>query len=199
MASIPAKVMDRIASNRTRGKSARLYLRRNIATFPINEMAKVPRSTLKRIEIETPVAARLASAPKTSTPVGATSKLAALRTGTTKNPERVPSLIELLILGIVVVAALTVTASAGERHARWLLYRLGLFSGSQMGLCLRLDARTDDCSFEVKASDLSMGRVAELAGIPVARLAAENQDLSPNDPLPTGAHVRIRRTGDQNE
>ncbi|MDC9823278.1 hypothetical protein PRN20_06005 [Devosia sp. ZB163] len=201
MASTPAKVMDRIASNRARGKSARLYLRRNIATFPIREVAKVPRSTLKRLEVELPTdaTAKPISTPKKAEPVDAKSSAAAPKSGTTQNPERVPSLLELLILGIVVVTAVTVAASSGERHARWLLHHVGLFSGDEMGLCLRLDALTDDCSFEVRANDLSMTRVAELIGVPLATLAAKNPNLSPNDPLPSGAHVRIKRTGDRSE
>lgn len=205
MANISAELTGRIDRNRTRGKAARLYLRRNIATFPIGEIASLPRSTLKRIGIEplldatasqTNAAKKAAAAPQSA---NATATAAAPKAGPTKRPERIPSLLELLILGIVCIAVLTAVASAGERHARWLIYYLGLATGDQMGLCLRLDALTDDCSFEVKADNLSMTRLAEFTGAPLATLAAENPSFSPSDPLPVGAHVHIKRRGDQHE
>jgi hypothetical protein len=203
MASIPASLMDRVARNRTRGQAARLYLRRNIATFPISELAKLPRSTLKRIDIEPPsgpTTGRTTNARPSAPARNTATKLAdTARPGEAKRQERTASLLELLVLRVIVIVALTVTATSAERPARWLFHHLGFATGEQMGLCLRLDTWSDDCRFEIRTEKLSLSRVGELTGIPLAMLAADNSDLSSTDPLPTGVQVRIKRTGDQNE
>lgn len=203
MASRPASLKDRIARNRTRGRAARLYLRRNISTFPISELAKLPRATLRRIDVEppsSPTAGRTTNA-RTSAPARkTTTKLAGTaRPGEAKRQERTASLLELLVVRVIVIVALTVTATSGERPARWLFHHMGFATGEQMGLCLRLDTWSDDCRVEIRTEELSLSRVGELTGVPLAMLAADNPDLSSTAPLPVGVQVRIKRTGDQNE
>lgn len=196
MASIPAELMGRIARNGARGKSARLFLRRNMAQLSPEEIAKLPASTLKRIGREL---RNVAMAQANEVADAAPAQAIAAAPSEPNRPERIPSLIEMLIAVVVVIVALTVTAIAAERPVRWGLYHAGLFSSAQMGLCQRLDRWSDGCSFEVQTDDLSINRLAALVDIPPAALAAANPTLSPYEPLPKGTLVRVDRPGAKNE
>lgn len=196
MASFPALLIARIADNSTRGEAARLYLRRTISTLPIGELAKVPRSTMKRIGIERPSDRAATATPGTTGQQTTTASASTKRADLSRRRERVASLLELLVLRTALVIALTVTASSVERHVRWSIYNSGIATGEQMGLCLRLDALSDDCRFTIRTDDYSLRRVAELTGMEMVALAAENPALSSTELLPVGAQVRIKRAGD---
>lgn len=196
MASIPAKLMGRIARNGARGKAARLFLRRNVSRLSPEEIAKLPASTLKRIGREL----RAAAMGQANETVGAASgQITPPASSSSNRTKRIPSLIQLLIEAVICIVALTVTAVAVERPVRWGLYHIGLFSSEQMGLCQRLDRWSDGCSFEVRTDGLGIDQVAVLVDMPPAVLAAANPTLFPYEPLPRGTLVRISRSGGSNE
>lgn len=190
MASIPAELMGRIARNGARGKTARQFLRRNMAQLSPEAIAKLPASTLKRISHELRIVAMQQADGIEAVPAQATAPKVSSSTG----PR--PSLIMMLIEIVVVTIALTKVAIIAERPTRWGLFHVGLFSSEQMGLCQRLDRWTDGCRFAVQTEDIGIEHVAALVDLPVPVLAAANPTLSLYEPLPKGAVVRIERSGD---
>lgn len=192
MASIPAELMGRIARNGARGKSARQFLRRNMAQLSPEAIAKLPASTLKRISHELRVVAMQHADGIEAVPAQATAPTLSPPT----RPQPNPSLIMMLVEIVVVTIALTMMAIIAERPARWGLFHVGLFSSEQMGLCQRLDRWTDGCGFTVQAEGIGIEHIAALVDLPLPVLAAANPTLSLYEPLPKGALVRIERSGD---
>ena len=192
MASIPTELMGRITSNGARGKSARHYLRRNMAQLSPEEIAKLPASTLKRISRELRRVAMTHADGIDAVPAQAT----ALAPSPLNGARPKPSLIMMLVEIVVVTIALTMIAVVAERPVRWGLFHVGLFSSEQMGLCQRLDRWTDDCGFAVQAEGIGIEYIAALVELPLPVLAAANPTFSLYEPLPKGAFVRIDRSGD---
>lgn len=182
-------LVDRISKNGARGKAARRHLRQNMSALPIIEIAKLPRSTLKRIGRE-PIGVAKPTALDNKKAEGRSTVALSVPDKKARQPTSLLMAISKLVLCVGLVVGL---ATAFERPARAFLYHTGLFTAVQMGLCLRLDETTDGCRFEVTTDSLPLERIAALVRISAEELAAKNPDLSRTAPLPTGTRVRIER------